>query len=98
MNIKDAEQFGDFVGPVITTEPLLTTPFGVEDTVKRLRATLNDYTSADFIFPIGSPIVIGLATSIAADYSVDGKVSFLKWERGTTRYIAVTVELIEEDI
>lgn len=95
LNVKDAEQFGDFTNPLLKSEPLLTIAHGIHDTMKTLREGLSDYTSRDYIFPVGNPIVIGMASSIATDSTLDGCVRFLKWEKGTTRYIEVLVNMEE---
>jgi hypothetical protein len=61
------------------------------DVMTRLRDGLRDFTEADFLLPVGNPIIIGLAAAVAADKAES--VQFLQWNMGKQGYISIRVRV-----
>lgn len=57
-----------------------------------LRRALRDFSDEDFLLPLGDPILIGVATALAAQAN-RGRVRMLKWDRRSRGYALVTLEL-----
>lgn len=57
-----------------------------------LHRKLASYRSEDYLLLVGSPILIGMAVAIAANYS-DGVVSMLQWHGRDGTYTPVTIDL-----
>lgn len=61
-------------------------PFDLPPVIRKLQAGLRDYTPQDYLLLVGSPVLIGLAVAIAADYS-SGHVAMLQWSGAKRQYI-----------
>jgi hypothetical protein len=80
-DLSAAEQFGELVFLL----PHDASPFDLKPVINALHALLKDYTPQDYILCIGSPVLIGLAVAIAADYA-SGHVSMLQWSGANQCY------------
>jgi hypothetical protein len=65
--------------------------FGTKKIVSALRQKLADYRAGDSLLLIGNPIIIGLATAIAAETCRE--IIFLQWSGTHSEYLAVPASL-----
>lgn len=82
-----AEEFGELrflLGSNIS-------PFRTDVVVRELAQGLRAFTEKDFLLLVGNPILIGLATAIAADYC-DGPINLLQWSGSERKYLRVTAD------
>ncbi len=56
--------------------------------VQSMRRQLRDFSDDDYLLPLGDPVLIGIAASIAAEMN-RGVVSFLRWDRQTRQYVEI---------
>lgn len=66
--------------------------FDSDPVVKQMTKVLEKYTSNDYLLLVGDPVVIGIATALAADVT-DGYVKMLKWDRQEKEYYPVELNL-----
>jgi len=86
--IEKASKFGELrflLGPN-------STAFEPERAVGELHLGLKNFSDQDFLLLVGNPILIGLATSIAANYN-NGKVKFLQWSGRESNYSEIFVRI-----
>lgn len=72
-DLSPARVFGEIkflLGPSVS-------PFEPEPVIRQLEVALQNFSDDDFLLLVGNPILIGLATAVAAD--VNGRVNFLQW-------------------
>lgn len=86
-----AEEFGDVVFLLSPS----AAPFNPESIIKELSEKLSMFTPDDYLLLVGNPILIGLASAIAAD--VAGTVNFLQWSGKEQGYLAVTAEVFTNE-
>lgn len=65
-------------------------PFNLEPALLKMRQVLSNYTTGDFLLLTGSPVFIGMAVALAADYN-EGNVSLLQWSGAKHCYIPVRI-------
>ena len=58
--------------------------------VAKFKHELRDFDDEDYILPVGDPVLIGLATALAAKAN-RGHVNLLRWDRQTRQYIKIKV-------
>lgn len=75
-NLRPAKAFGLLVH---LTEPGSEIADGAA-AVEQMLEELYDFSAADFLLPIGDPVLIGVAVAIAA-WASGGPVTLLKWNR-----------------
>lgn len=84
-DMTPAEEFGRLVYLLSPT----ASPFRPESIIEELRIKLHDFGPGDHLLLVGNPVLIGLATAIAASMN-RGRVSLLQWSgKKEQRYIAV---------
>lgn len=88
VNLDNAKTFGELVVMLppnanrMHTAPLVTA----------VREMMADYTEDDCIVAVGDPSLIAAAACVAVR-KAHGKLRLLKWDRMTSSYIAVEMEL-----
>ena len=88
INIMPAAEYGDLVEVFNPTEHALLT----SQVTSKLKTMLRNFSDGDYILPIGNPVLIGVATAVAARNNM-GRVKILHWDRELARYIALSYEL-----
>jgi hypothetical protein len=63
-------------------------PFSLGSVLADLKKNLSTFNNRDFLLLVGNPVLLGLATAIAADYN-DGNVNLLQWSGAKRTYIPV---------
>jgi len=63
-------------------------PFNLPPVLTELQERLKEFGDDDYLLLVGSPVLLGLATAIAADYN-DGRVNMLQWSGAKHSYIPV---------
>lgn len=53
--------------------------------VRMIRDKMKDFCDADYILPVGDPVIIGTVCAIAADMNA-GYFQMLKWDKRTRKY------------
>ena len=61
----------------------------------KLRKSLKDFTSEDYLLLTGDPAIIGVACSIVSDIT-NGKYKLLKWDKQEKKYYPITINLYEK--
>ena len=61
----------------------------------KLRKTLKNFTSEDYLLLTGDPAIIGVACSIVSDIT-NGKYKLLKWDKQERRYYPININLYEK--
>lgn len=56
-----------------------------------MQHSLRNFSDDDFLLTVGSPVLIGLASIIAAKAN-QGRITFLSWDRRTRAYIKIKVK------
>lgn len=89
-NLGAAAEFGEVRFLLSPT----ANPMGHDPTqlVVELNAKLADITSDDYLLLVGSPVLIGWACAIAADYC-DGVLNVLQWDGRRRRYVPIRQDL-----
>lgn len=59
--------------------------------LQEVRRLLSGYTEHDYLLPVGSPALIGTATTVAARQS-GGVVNFLLWDKRARCYMTSTID------
>lgn len=95
-NLLPAQRFGELV--ILVPHVNGDRPFSVESDVDMIWEKLKKYgmTRHDYVLPIGDPVLIGIATALAADIT-DGRFKILKYDRQEKDYLVVDVDLWEGD-
>ena len=63
-------------------------PISVQPIIWEFKKKLKDFCDDDYLLLIGDPVLIGIATAVAADIN-RGRVKFLKWDRETAQYLEI---------
>ena len=61
----------------------------------KLRKSLKDFTSEDYLLLTGDPAIIGVACSIVSDIT-NGKYKLLKWDKQERKYYHIEINLYEK--
>lgn len=88
MSFEKAKKFGELV-TCCSSGRIGFTP---APTVYALKNALKDFCDDDYIVPVGDPSLIAIAGAVAASVN-RGRFNILKWDRRTSDYISVTVEM-----
>ena len=62
--------------------------------IMKLRQSLKDYKSEDYLLLTGDPAIIGVACSIVSDIT-NGKYNLLKWDKQERKYYPIKINLYE---
>jgi len=61
----------------------------------KLRKTLRNFTSDDYLLLTGDSAIIGVACSIVSDIT-NGKYKLLKWDKQERKYYPININLYEK--
>lgn len=89
-NLEPAKEFGELVFCLHQD----TLPQEGQSVLDQLRKSMEDIQEGDFILPIGSTILMCLASVVASEFT--GKLNFLYWSNRHDNYRAIRYNL-EED-
>jgi hypothetical protein len=87
MDLGPARAYGDlhFMFPPAANLYVVSAPV-----VAEARRQLKDYTDADYILAVGSPVMMGIVCAVAAEVN-NGKFRVLVWDKQTRAYIEYKV-------
>lgn len=91
INLVKATRFGELICLLPGRLNITMSPAPV---IRTLKAKLKDFCDTDYLLPIGDPIAIGLAFTIAVEMN-RGKFRALKWDKQGNSYYVVNVNLYE---
>lgn len=87
-DLSSAEKYGRLRTLVPHGQSLVSTV----PVVRQLNEQLRDFTSDDYLLPLGDPAIMSAAAAIAARNS-NGRLTILKWDRRAGAYLAVQLDL-----
>lgn len=87
-SITKAEKFGEIVYLLSPT----ASPFGAQKLVEEMKKKLDSYGNTDYLLLVGNPVLIGMASAIAADHNL-GLLNLLQWSGRDKDYIPVQVRV-----
>ena len=92
INILGAAEYGTFkfLLPELSQMIFSPGPF-----IFKLRQSLKEYTTKDFLLLTGDPAIIGVACSIVSDIT-SGKFNLLKWDKQERKYYPIHINLFEK--
>lgn len=91
-DLLSAEAFGTIE---VLMPPNRQIMFSPVPAVRHIRDKLRKFSDDDFILAIGDPAAIGIACAVAAEVNV-GRFKILKWDRNTTKYYPVQIDIHPE--
>ena len=92
INILGAAEYGTFKFLLPELSQMIFSPGPL---IFKLRKSLKDYTSEDFLLLTGDPAIIGVACAIVADITA-GKFNLLKWDKQERKYYPIHINLFEK--
>jgi len=87
VNLTPAEKYGNVVTLLKNSQSMLSTV----PTVRTLKEKLRDFSDADYILPVGDPVLMSTVSVIAAQQN-GGRVKFLKWDKLTRGYDVIQID------
>lgn len=63
-----------------------------QQAVNKARHALRNYSDEDYILPVGDPAAIGMVAATAA-YFNNGRIKMLKWDRSSSQYITLSMNI-----
>ena len=91
INIIGASQYGSFKFLLPELSQIIFSPGPL---IMKLRQSLKNYRSDDYLLLTGDPAIIGVACSIVSDIT-NGKYNLLKWDKQERRYYPIKINLYE---
>lgn len=91
LNLVRATRYGELQALLPARSNITMNPAPV---LRALKQKLKNFCDHDFILPIGDPIAIGLAFTVAAEAN-RGRFKALKWDRQIGDYYVVSCNLYE---
>jgi hypothetical protein len=88
INLAPAVEFGDIEILLPNNQSL----FNTVPTVRTLREKLADFNDADFILPVGDPVLMSLVAMVASNIN-GGRVNFLKWDKKYKQYYSIQTDV-----
>ena len=92
INILGAAEYGTFKFLLPELSQMIFSPGPL---IFKLRKSLKDYTTEDFLLLTGDPAIIGVACSIVADMT-NGKFNLLKWDKQERKYYPIHINIFEK--
>ena len=89
VNIAPAAKYGE----VVTILPPGSQFYAAAETTRLIKQRLHelDYQAGDFLLPMGNPVIMAVASAIAARRS-NGCLNVLVWDRLTSSYVSYELE------
>ena len=91
INIMGAAEYGKFEFLLPELSQIIFSPGPL---IFKLRKSLRDFTTEDYLLLTGDPAIIGVACSIVSDIT-NGKYNLLKWDKQERKYYPITINLYE---
>jgi len=92
INIMGASKYGEFKFLLPELSQIIFSPGPL---IFKLRKSLKDFTTEDYLLLTGDPAIIGVACSIVSDMT-NGKYNLLKWDRQERMYYPIKINLYEK--
>ena len=92
INILGAAEYGTFKFLLPELSQMIFSPGPL---IFKLRKSLKDYTTEDFLLLTGDPAIIGVACSIVSNIT-NGKFNLLKWDKQERKYYPIHINLFEK--
>ena len=92
INIMGASKYGEFKFLLPEFSQIIFSPGPL---IFKLRKSLRDFTTEDYLLLTGDPAIIGVACSIVSDMT-NGKYNLLKWDKQERKYYSITINLYEK--
>ena len=89
INIMGASKYGDFKFLLPEFSQIIFSPGPL---IFKLRKSLKDFTTEDYLLLTGDPAIIGVACSIVSDMT-NGKYNLLKWDKQERQYYPIEINL-----
>ena len=91
INIMGASKYGEFKFLLPELSQIIFSPGPL---IFKLRKSLRDFTTEDYLLLTGDPAIIGVACSIVSDIT-NGKYKLLKWDKQERKYYPIEINLYE---
>jgi len=91
-NIMGASKYGEFKFLLPEFSQIIFSPGPL---IFKLRKSLKDFTTGDYLLLTGDPAIIGVACSIVSDMT-NGKYNLLKWDKQERKYYPIKINLHEK--
>jgi hypothetical protein len=88
-DFTDARSFGDIV---FLVPPIEQATVSSQLIVNRMLQHLVKFTDKDYLLLSGDPVAIATASALAA-YHNEGRFRVLKWDRMSSRYLPIRVDI-----
>ena len=92
INILGAAEYGTFKFLLPELSQIIFSPGPL---IFKLRKSLKDFTTEDYLLLTGDPAIIGVACSIVSDMT-NGKYNLLKWDKQEKQYYPIEINLYEK--
>ena len=92
INIMGASKYGEFRFLLPELSQIIFSPGPL---IFKLRKSLKDFTTEDYLLLTGDPAIIGVACSIVSDMT-NGKYNLLKWDKQERQYYPIAINLYEK--
>ena len=91
INIMGAAKYGKFEFLLPEFSQIIFSPGPL---IFKLRKTLKNFTTEDYLLLTGDPAIIGVACSIVSDMT-NGRYNLLKWDKQERQYYPIQINLYE---
>ena len=91
INIIGASEFGKMKFLLPEFSQIIFSPGPL---IFKLRKSLRDFTTEDYLLLTGDPAIIGVACSIVSDMT-NGRYNLLKWDKQERKYYPIEINLYE---
>ena len=92
INIMGASKYGEFKFLLPEFSQIIFSPGPL---IFKLRKSLKDFSTEDYLLLTGDPAIIGVACSIVSDIT-NGKYNLLKWDKQERQYYPIEINLYEK--
>ena len=92
INIMGAASYGKFKFLLPDLSQIIFSPGHL---IFKLRKSLENYITRDYLLLTGDPAIIGVACSIVSDIT-NGKYNLLKWDKQERTYYPIAINLHEK--